>query len=397
LLQFNEAAELNAYQLEEALIQLFFPSVSTMSLKVLDLFSGIGGFSLGFDRMGWQTVGFCEIDKHCSQVLQKHWPNVTIFDDVTKLSAENFKENVDVICGGFPCQDISVAGKKAGISGSRSGLWKEFARLINEFKPKFAIIENVANLRGNGLITVLQDLWQIGYDAEWHCIPASALGAPHQRDRIWIIAHPNSKRFNHNQGTPARENGAEGRTECSEKTTAGGICSATRGLSENSSGTLANTNGTRKVVKRRADKSAPRESELRHLVRGRSGTDDQRIDSSKENEKMADSLRQRLAGHGNNCGKTSEERQILQYWQVSCFCCFRGTELWRKEPDIPRLKDNGLNPDWVEWLMGFPIGWTADLPRKHRLKSLGNAVVPIIPELISFSIKEFIKNGESSS
>ena len=97
---------------------------------------------------------------------------------------------IDVIAGGFPCQDISVAGKQKGITATRSGLWKEFARLINEIKPKYAIIENVANLRSTGLISVLQDLWKIGYNAEWHCIPASAFGAPHRRDRIWIIAHP---------------------------------------------------------------------------------------------------------------------------------------------------------------------------------------------------------------
>ncbi len=123
---------------------------------VLDLFSGIGGFSLGFDRVGWRTVAFCEIDKFCTEILKKHWPKVPIFNDIKTLTAgEIYKKvdsRIDVICGGFPCQDISVAGKKAGITGSRSSLWKEFARLINEIKPKFAIIENVANLRGNGLI-----------------------------------------------------------------------------------------------------------------------------------------------------------------------------------------------------------------------------------------------------
>ncbi|MDX1950304.1 MAG: DNA (cytosine-5-)-methyltransferase, partial [Rickettsiales bacterium] len=173
-----------------------------MSLTVLDLFSGIGGFSLGAERAGWRTVSFCEIDKFCTEILKKRWPEVPIFDDIKSLTAEEIYKKVDskidVICGGFPCQDISVAGKKAGITGSRSSLWKEFARLINEIKPKYAIIENVANLRGNGLITVLQDLWQIGYDAEWHCIPASAVGAPHRRDRIWIIAYPNSQRFSNN-------------------------------------------------------------------------------------------------------------------------------------------------------------------------------------------------------
>jgi DNA (cytosine-5)-methyltransferase 1 len=99
--------------------------------------------------------------------LKKHWPEVVIFDDITKLSKNNLSD-IDVICGGFPCQDISVAGHRKGITGDRSSLWKEFKRLIDEFRPKYAIIENVANLRNQGLVTVLQDIAEIGYDAEWH-------------------------------------------------------------------------------------------------------------------------------------------------------------------------------------------------------------------------------------
>jgi DNA (cytosine-5)-methyltransferase 1 len=100
------------------------------------------------------------------------------------------KYRIDVICGGFPCQDISVAGKGEGIAGSRSGLWKEFARIIGEIRPRYVIVENVAALLGRGLGDVLGDLAEIGFDAEWHCIPASAVSAPHRRDRIWIVAYP---------------------------------------------------------------------------------------------------------------------------------------------------------------------------------------------------------------
>jgi len=175
--------------------------VKSDKLKVLDLFSGIGGFSLGLERTeGFETVAFCEIDKHCQKVLKKHWPDVPTFDDVTKLKGKNFK-NIDVICGGFPCQDISIAGKKEGLKGERSGLWSEFKRLIKEVKPQYAIIENVANLRNKGLNQVLKDLWSIGYDCEWHIISASSIGAPHLRERVWIIAHPSSTRtgFNHSR------------------------------------------------------------------------------------------------------------------------------------------------------------------------------------------------------
>ena len=161
-------------------------------MNVLDLFSGIGGFSLGLERAGMKTIAFCEVDPKCRQVLRKHWPNVPIYEDVRTLHAKDISETIDVICGGFPCQDISTAGKGAGLSGERSGLWFEFRRLIDEAKPKFAIIENVSALRSRGLDQVLRSLFEIGYDAEWHCITASSIGAPHQRDRVWIVAYPNS-------------------------------------------------------------------------------------------------------------------------------------------------------------------------------------------------------------
>lgn len=156
-------------------------------LTVLDIFAGIGGFSLGLERTGgFSTVAFCEIDPFCRRVLAKHWPNVRQFEDVTKLRGEDVGP-VDVICGGFPCQDISLAGKGAGLAGERSGLWREYARLVGELEPKLVLVENVTALLGRGLGDVLGDLAALGYDAEWHCIPASAVGFPHIRDRVWII------------------------------------------------------------------------------------------------------------------------------------------------------------------------------------------------------------------
>lgn len=170
--------------------------MSDTKMKVLDLFSGIGGFSLGLERAGMETVAFCEIEKFPQDVLKKHWPETPLFPDVKLLNAKMLPEKIDLICGGFPCQDISVAGKKKGLideSGNttRSGLWFEFKRLIKEIYPRYVIIENVANLRSNGLATVIKDLWEIGYGCEWHIISARSVGACHLRERIWIIAYPN--------------------------------------------------------------------------------------------------------------------------------------------------------------------------------------------------------------
>jgi DNA (cytosine-5)-methyltransferase 1 len=189
-------------------------------LTVGSLFSGIGGFDLGLERAGMRVIWQSEIDTYASAVLRKHWPAVPNLGDIRGISAQTLADaecaerwtqaegrNVhngndtgreeapsrpaqccpDVLCGGFPCQDISNAGKRAGIDGERSGLWSEFARLIGELRPRYAIMENVAALLGRGLERVLGDLAALGYDAEWHCIPASAVGAPHRRDRIWIV------------------------------------------------------------------------------------------------------------------------------------------------------------------------------------------------------------------
>ena len=166
-------------------------------LNLLDLFSGIGGFSLSAkwalgDNV--RTIGFCEIDEFCQIVLRKQFKNVPIYDDVRNLNPRkiNYKQ-VDIITGGFPCQDISMAGKGKGIEGERSGLWKEMFRIIRQCEPRWAIIENVSALTHRGLTVVLNDLAQAGYDAEWQCIQAKQVGAPHKRERIWIVAYPNSR------------------------------------------------------------------------------------------------------------------------------------------------------------------------------------------------------------
>jgi len=169
-------------------------------LKLLDLFSGIGGFSLGLESTGYfETVAFCEFDKHARQVLNKHWPEIKIYEDVRTLDAKKYRGSVDVVCGGFPCQDLSGAGSQKGITeGERSSLYIEMLRIIGECLPRYAIFENVTGLltgeSGRWFAKFLYDLASVGYDAEWHCIPASELGAPHHRDRVWVIAYPTSER-----------------------------------------------------------------------------------------------------------------------------------------------------------------------------------------------------------
>lgn len=160
-------------------------------MRIGDLFAGIGGFSLAAKWMGWETVWYSEIDPYACKVMEKNFPGVPNFGDITKIDGSKVPP-VDMLCGGFPCQDISGAGKGEGLDGKRSGLWSHFARLISEIQPRWVLVENVPALRSRGLDRVLKDLCEIGYDAEWHCIPAKAIGAPHQRDRIWILAYPKS-------------------------------------------------------------------------------------------------------------------------------------------------------------------------------------------------------------
>lgn len=171
-------------------------------LRVLSLFAGIGGFDLGLERTGgFETVAFCEINPFCRRVLAKHWPHVRQYEDVRELTADTLRRDgiaVDAICGGFPCQNVSIAatvhGGDTAIDGEQSGLWFEYARLIDEIRPKVAIIENVDRLAGNGLDRVLRSLAEIGFDAEWDTVPGWFVGAPQARKRVWIVAYPAGER-----------------------------------------------------------------------------------------------------------------------------------------------------------------------------------------------------------
>lgn len=159
----------------------------------LSLFAGIGGLDLGLERAGVSVVGQVEIDPFCRQVLAKHWPAVPRHDDVRTaadwwLNGED-RPHVDLVFGGFPCQDISNAGLRAGIDGERSGLWGAFADTVRRLRPRYVLLENVAALLARGAGRVLGELAEIGYDAEWDCVPAAAVGAPHLRDRWFCVAY----------------------------------------------------------------------------------------------------------------------------------------------------------------------------------------------------------------
>ena len=248
----------------------------TDKLQLLDLFSGIGGFSLGLERSGYfETVAFCEIEDYPRRVLARHWPEVPCYNDVKELTADRLAADgirVNAICGGFPCQDISTAGKGAGLDGERSGLWYDFARLIGELRPKIVFVENVAALLTNGMDRVCGSLSEIGYNAEWDVVRASEIGAWHHRARLWLVAYPNSER------------GCGGNTE-----------------------------------------------------------------------------RQ----HAVNAGQRPPYP-----WHIS-----GGMEIWRIEPDLDRVANGVSN-------------------RAHRLKGLGNAVVPQIPEILGRAYGEWLEQEE---
>lgn len=184
----------------------------TGRLKVLDLFAGAGGFTLAGEMAGgYSTVAFCEIDKYAQRVLRANWPDVPVFDDVTKLKGSDVG-SVDLITGGFPCQDVSSAGKQLGtIDGDRSSLFGEIIRIATEVREirgelPWLLMENVGNLIRGGdgfwFAAVMHGLAEVGYDAEWHILPASYIGACHRRERVWIIAYPGKEQREQCQREP---------------------------------------------------------------------------------------------------------------------------------------------------------------------------------------------------
>ena len=178
-------------------------------MKFISLFSGIGGFDLGFERAGMECVAQVEIDEFCGKILKKHWPDVPLWKDVRDVGKHNLPA-AELVCGGFPCQDVSLAGKRAGLGGKRSTLWSEFYRIVCEIQPRWIVIENVRGLlssdNGEFMQRILWNLSSGGYDAEWKIIPAFAFGLHQTRERVFIVAYsisrgrdkkPHTKIFGH--------------------------------------------------------------------------------------------------------------------------------------------------------------------------------------------------------
>ena len=315
-------------------------------ITVGSLFSGIGGLELGLERTGgFRTIWFSEIDDYASAVLKKHWPGVPNLGDITKVNWNEI-ERPGMLTGGFPCQDISVAGKGKGIrEGKRSGLWREYAEAIRILRPRYALIENVPELAIRGLDVVLADLAEIGYDAEWFTLSAADVGAWHRRQRIFIIAPP--VRGGCDDGSDNRERGRllppEIRAPTQEE--------------QKRDGRLARIGEDGDDVPHTEDIGCERSRTSRL---GRDGLED-------DGAAIPDALRGAIQG-----GRASRKQEPITSAIERLSGCRRAANkrgIWATEPGMGRVADGVPN-------------------RVDRIKCLGNAVVPACAEVIGEYILE---------
>jgi DNA (cytosine-5)-methyltransferase 1 len=329
-------------------------------LKVLDLFSGIGGFSLGLERTGFfETVAFCEQDKYCQEVLQKHWKGVKIYDDIKKLEGKEIQDRhgrIDICTGGVPCQPFSVAGKQNGTNDDRY-LWPDMFRIIEQLEPTFVIIENVKGLINiqDGMVfeTVCSDLESESFEVQAFVIPAAGVGAPHRRERVWIVGYSEyngsltteieRRNFKVNAWTQERED------KTSESERAGR--SSNNEIMENS----------RRTLRQRSSIREKNENEIgeedANMFKRSSGSS--KSDVANTESKSSDSEHNRKKSR-----ETSEQEQIES--RRSDSWSLREAN-WSVEPDVGRVAH------------GVP-------GRAHRLKALGNSIVPKIAEEIGRAI-----------
>jgi DNA (cytosine-5)-methyltransferase 1 len=305
-------------------------------IKFGSLFAGIGGFDLGFERAGMECAWQVEIDDYASKVLAKHWPKVHRERDIRQCGKHNL-EYCDVICGGFPCQDISYAGRGAGLDGERSGLFFEAIRVVRELQPRVVVLENVAALLTRGLDRVLGTMAEIGFDCEWHCIPANAVGAPHIRDRVFVIAYANGRR---QQERREQDGSAKGWKQSSQRDDSCGFCEDVAD---------ANMQHGERWSKSQQSSSESREA---------------RLELSGSGADVADSSEQGLS--------ITEQKDIHRtgWWEkrrAVAKCSW-----WDAEPDVGRVAN------------GIP-------KRVDRLKCLGNAVVPQVAEVVGKIVLEYFK------
>ena len=320
-------------------------------LKMLDLFSGIGGFSLAASWTNQiKTVAFCEIDPFCQKVLKKHWPNVPIFDDITRLRGDDIG-TADIITGGFPCQPFSCAGKRKGKDDNRF-LWPEMFRVISELHPTWVVAENVGGFLtiDNGLVFehCCTDLEKEGYEVQPFVVPACAVGAPHRRDRVWIVAHTNRS----GSGTPTGRTHSNGQKvieeqQLSQSEYSGQDCHAPDTISYGQSTT----------------KSTSRNIEC---VMGEAFSKDKRR-KKKTNEKIP----------GTN--KPNANRSIGKNWN----------ERWIEVAQRLCKLDDGLSTGLVGYLdMTNEHLQKRNEDRTKKLKALGNAIVPQVVYQIMMSLLE---------
>lgn len=321
------------------------------------------------------TRWFVEIDPHCRNVLARHWPGLPIYGDITAIDWSGV-EPVDVLAGGFPCQPVSNAGKRLGTEDER-WLWPEFARAIRTLRPRYVLVENVAALLGRGFEHVITDLAALGYDAEWDCIPAAAVGAPHLRDRLWLVAYPDGGgRWTSGEPRNGRAMG---------------------GWRDDSDSASAATNGR---VVAYADSDTRQEGRARHASQESRG---RHADRGGERQTMADAYRvgcqgKRGSGIFNSIGPASRrdaDRRSGASVPYSIFAGLEGHE--RGVVALQEFRRSHADPAGSGWWSAEPdVGRVADgIPhRVDRLRSLGNAVVPQVVEWIGRRIVAFDEERE---
>ena len=369
------------------------------------LFSGIGGFDLGFQWAGIKTIWDVEIEPYCQKVLTKNFPDTEIFSDVkevhgqmahaeskqggrlqqpgvpahTGTSCKRCLPTVDIISGGFPCQDISVAGKQAGITGARSGLWSEFHRIIGELRPRFAVIENVPNLARLGLDRVLADLASIGYDAEWTIISAADVGAPHLRKRIWIVAYPQQSGARGQPGAatvqrwlPAKVRGETLRQD-NREVGPGGPDTAGEIMAHSTNQRYQRAGATR----RRGDGLANSRETMAHPPSSGRQEDGSR-EPGRQTSVTSDSHRIDDDNGGHGAGQICRGQQ--QPAELS------GSEEYVDDGRLSK-SDWSAEPDVGRVAHGVPS-------RVDRLKGLGNAIVPQIAEIIGRRLVDLMTQTE---
>ena len=310
-------------------------------LRVLDLFSGIGGFSLGLERTGgFETAAFCEYAEWPRKVLAKHWPNVPIFEDVRTLKGTDIDGPIDVVVGGYPCQPFSTAGRRKGQKDDRH-LWPEFNRLVAELRPAWVIGENVAGHISMGLDDVLSDLEGQGYACRTFVIPACATDAPHRRDRVWTVAHVSQL-----QRDGSRKHSKQSERQVPQS----GKRSGAKHVAHADSERGASMRGERQDL---AGKSSARGND----GRGSRPNAEREVSNGGAGQTYSD------VAHADNEGPQGGRKP------ETLDASGRGETNSLNDAVTVRDQHGALNPEWVEWLMNIPTGMDTTLQMARRCQT----------------------------